>query len=175
MDLGLMKENEVKVDFKEQQIMIYAEKEDGSISPVQTGSYISKTFLDDFHKMTERLYTDLTGKLKKGEISPVYFFMTIEELTISELASRAGISKSSVKRHLDPKGFKKASVSELSGYADAFNIPVANFFQIIKTREDKKWNPGYRDDLEKTELVMISQVKSNNSLIVETKIVHDTK
>jgi hypothetical protein len=170
-----MKEQDVKVDYKDQQVILYAEKEDGSISPVQTGSYISKNYMDDFHKMTSHVNSTMTDKLKAGEISPVMFFMTIEELTVAELASRAGMSKSKVKKHLEPGGFRKARVSELMKYAGSFNIPVANFFQIIKTIEDKKWDPGYRKDLEKSNEVMISQTETNNPLIVETKILHNTK
>jgi hypothetical protein len=170
-----MKEEEVKVDFKEQQLMIYAEKEDGSISPVQTGSYISKQYIGDFHEMTERLNQSLIEKLKKGEISPVYYYMTLEELTVAELASRAGISKKTVKKHLDPKGFQKASVSELSKYSYVFNIPVANLFQIIKTLEDNKWYPGFRDDMKLTEPVQISQLSTENPNMVETKLVENPK
>jgi hypothetical protein len=166
-----MKVEDVKVDFKEQQMMIYAEKQDGSIIPVQTGSYITKNYINDFHEMTDKLKTALTERLKNGEISPVYYFMTIEELTVAELTSRAGISKSSVKKHLDLTGFQKASVQDLERYANAFNIPVANFFQVIRTREDRKWYTGYREDMEKSEAVLISQVKTENPLIVETKIV----
>jgi len=170
-----MKEQDLKVDFKEQQIILYAEKEDGSVSPVQTGSYISKNFIGDFYDYTAKINYEMTEKLKSGEISPICFFMTIEELTVAELASRAGLSKLKVRKHLNLKGFRKASVSDLVKYADSFNIPVANFFQLIKTREDKKWDPGYRNDLEKTESVMISQTNTNNPLIVETKIFHNTK
>jgi hypothetical protein len=170
-----MKEEDVKVDFKEQQMMIYVEKQDGSIIPVQTGSYIAKKYIGDFHEMTDKLYTALTERLKKGEISPVYYFMTMEELSVAELASRAGISKSSVKKHLAPKGFQKANVQDLKRYADAFNIPIANFFQVIRTREDRKWYPGYRDDKEKSEAILISQVRTETPLIVETKIVQVQK
>ena len=170
-----MKEEDVKVDFKEQQMMIYAEKQDGSISPVQTGSFISKKYIDEFYEMTEKLLTALTEKLKKGEISPVYYFMTMEELSVAELASRAGISKSSVKKHLSWNGFQKASVEDLKQYANVFNIPIANFFQVIRTIEDRKWYTGYRADKEKSEAFLISQVKTENTLIVETKIVQNQK
>jgi hypothetical protein len=170
-----MKEKDIKVDFREQQIILYAEKEDGSLSPVQTGSYITKNYINDFYEMTAKIHNEMTEKLKAGEISPVFFFMTIEELNVAELASRAGLSKSKVKKHLDLKGFQEARVTDLVKYANAFNIQVANFFQIIKTREDKKWDPGFRDDPDNPESVIISQTSTNNPLVVETKIFHNTK
>lgn len=170
-----MKEKDIKVDFREQQIILYAEKEDGSLSPVQTGSYITKNYINDFYEMTAKVHNDMTEKLKAGEISPVFFYMIIEELNVAELASRAGLSKSKVKKHLDPKGFQKARVTDLVKYANAFNIHIANFFQIIKTREDKEWDPGFRDDPDIPESVIISQTSTNNHLVVETKIFHNTK
>jgi transcriptional regulator with XRE-family HTH domain len=99
--------------------------------------------------------------------------MSIEDLTIAELAARVGISKSSLRKHLDPEGFKKISVSKLERYANVFNIPLANFFQIITTKEDKKWNKGYREETDKPKSVQISQVKTDSILIVETKIVQN--
>jgi transcriptional regulator with XRE-family HTH domain len=170
-----MKEEDVLVDFKPQQFIIYAEKSDGSFSPVQTGSYITKNFIADFYEMTVNLHNSLIEKLKNREISPIYFYMTIEELTISELASRVGMSKFSVKKHIDPKGFQKLSVSKLKRYAEVLNIPLANLFQIINTKEDKNWNMGYREDAINSESFQISQVKTDNPLLVETKIVHNTK
>ena len=53
-------------------------------------------------------------------------------LSQEELASRAGLSKFRVKKHINLKGFQNARVSDLVKYANAFNIPVANFFQVVK-------------------------------------------
>lgn len=170
-----MKEEDIFVDCKAQQFIMYAEKSDGSYRPVQTGSYMTKNYINDFLKIASNLNNSLTEKLRKGEISPIYYYMTIEELTISELAARVGISKSSVKKHLDPKGFHTISVSKLERYANVLNIPLANLFQIITTREDKNWNMGYNEQTEHSGSGMISQVKTDNPLIVETNIVQEPK
>jgi transcriptional regulator with XRE-family HTH domain len=170
-----MKEKDVFVDCQSHQVVIYAEKSDGSFGPVQTGSYLTKNYISDFHEIADNLNNSLILKLKNGEISPIYYYMTMEELTISELAERVGISKSGVKKHLVPKGFEKVSISELKRYSSVLNIPLANFFQLIHTIEDKNWNMGYNEEIEKSKPTMISQVKTNNPLIVETKIVHDPK
>jgi hypothetical protein len=168
-----MKEKDVLVDFQAQQFIIFAEKSDGSFSPVQTGSYMSKNHIDDFYKIVDNLNKSLIEKLKKGEISPIYYFMSIEDLTIPELAARVGISKSGVKKHLDPKGFNKISVSQLKRYANVLNIPLANLFQIINTKEDNSWYKGNAEDGDKLKPVQISQVKTDNPFIVETKIVQN--
>jgi hypothetical protein len=170
-----MKEKDVFVDYKPHQVVIYAEKSDGSFGPVQTGSFMTRDHIDDFHVLTDNLNNSLIEKLKNGEISPIYYYMTIEELTIPELAERVGISKSEVKKHLDPKGFQKIRISKLARYANVLNIPFANMFQLIHTIEDKNWNMGYRESAEKSETCLVSQVRTNNPLIVETKIVHNPK
>jgi transcriptional regulator with XRE-family HTH domain len=170
-----MKEKDVFVDCQAQQVVIYAEKSDGSFGPVQTGSYLTKNYINDFREIVDNLNNSLTEKLKKGEISPIYYYMTIEELTIPDLAERVGFSKSAVKKHLDPKGFQKISISKLKRYANVLNIPLANLFQVIKTKEDKNWNMGYRETEDISKSVQISQTKTNNPLIVETKIVQNTK
>ena len=170
-----MKEKDVLVNSEVQQFIIYAEKNDGSIIPVQTGSYVTQNFIADFYELTGNLHKSLAEKLRKGEISPIFFYMTIEELTIAELASRAGIPKSRVIKHLNPKGIRKATVSELCRYANVLNIPLANLFQIIATKEDKNWNMGFHEEIRNSESFQISQVKTDNQLIVETKIVQKLK
>jgi hypothetical protein len=170
-----MKDKDILVDFKPQQLILYAEKSDGSFGPVQTGSYMSKNHIDDFYNIVENHNKSLLGKLRNGEISPINYFMSVEELTIPELAARVGISKASLKKHLDPKGFQKISIKMLKRYADVFNVPLANLFQIINTREDMKWYMGYLEGADKSQACLISQSKTENPLLVETKIVQDPK
>jgi hypothetical protein len=170
-----MKEKDVLVDCEAQQYVIYAEKSDGSFSPVQTGSYMTKNHISDLHGIVATLIKSLNQRLKNGEISPIFYFMTIEELTIPDLAARTGFSKSSVKKHLDPIGFQELNISKLKRYADVLNIPIANFFQIINTKEEMNWNVGYAEEAHRTETVQISQLKTDNPFIVETLIVQNTK
>ena len=106
--------------------------------------------------------------LLKKEISPIARFKELEELTTSELAARTGLSKRKVKRQLTHRHFLKASVEELQKYADVFNIPIANFFQIISTKEDGKWNMGYDAKAAKKLELTISQKTTENPLLVIT-------
>ena len=164
-----MKEKDILTDYKEHQVVLYAEKTDDSIGPVQTGAYVTKYFIDEFYNIMGNLEKSLYEKLINHEISPVYLYMTLEELTVSELASRAKISKRKVMRHLTYKHFTDVTVNELARYADVFNIPVANFFQIVTTRQDSKWRMGYKAEDENAKLLTISQEKTNNPFIVYTK------
>jgi hypothetical protein len=164
-----MKEKDLLVDFKRHQVVLYAEKNDEDIGPVQTGSYMARNYLDEFHYLMSNLEKSLFEKLQNGEISPIYLYMTIEELTVSELAARVQIPLRRVKKHLVSRHFADIRVSELKRYADVFNIPVANFFQIISTRQDSKWRMGFVDEVEKAKPVTISQAETNNPFVVITK------
>jgi hypothetical protein len=133
-----------------------------------TGTHISEHF-----KVTGNLNKSLLEQLKGGRISPVYFFMMIEGLSVPELAARAGISKFRVKMHLTPEGFRKMRISTLKKYADIINIPVANMFQIITTIEDRNWDMGYEGEIDNSKTGSISQAKTDNPLIIETKVIQN--
>lgn len=163
-----MKEKEIKIDYKEHELILYAEKEDNTIGPILSGSYMAKNHLADFHQIWGSLEKELFGKLVKREISPIVRFKELEELTTAELASRTGLSKRKVKRHLTYRHFLKASVGELQKYADVFNVPIANFFQIVTTKQDSQWNMGYNQEAAKKVPLTISQENTENPLLVIT-------
>ena len=108
-----MKEKDVIHDYKVQKYILYAEKNDGSYGTVEGGSYMIENELDDFWFKKSHLEKTLRERLLKGEISPINYYMVLEEMTVAELADRAGICKVKVKCHLKPGSFKKA-VSNLS-------------------------------------------------------------
>jgi hypothetical protein len=164
-----MKEKDILVDYQAHQVVIYAEKSDESIGPVQTGAYVTKNYIDEFFHIMGNLEKSLYEKLLNHEISPVYVFMTLEALTVSELASRVRLSKRKVMKHLTYKHFPNIRISELKKYAEVFNIPLANFFQIVSTKQDVKWRMGYNADQENAKPLTISQEKTNNPYIIYTK------
>lgn len=164
-----MKEEDLIIDFKEHQLILYAEKDDHSYGPVQTGSFIAKNYLSDFLEKRTKVDRDLLEKLHSGKISPICYYMEIEELTIAELASRVKLRKSKVVKHLHPVHFENVTIEELQRYADIFNIPVANFFQIITTKQDKYWKPHHVEKLV-SKKARIEQIKTNNPFVVVTKI-----
>ena len=150
-----MKENDVKVDYDPHQLILYVEKEDGSYGPMKTGSYITKNYIDDYWLKRKNLEQQYMQKVQDGEISPIAYYMIIEELTISELSSRANIPKRRVKKHQDPGDFKKATLEELEKYSNVFDVPITNLFQAIVTN---------KKDLK------IKMERTNNPLFVVLKI-----
>jgi transcriptional regulator with XRE-family HTH domain len=166
--MAAMKEKDIKTDFKDHELILYAEKDDHTIGPVRTGSYLAGNYLDEFYHIWGNLEKDLAEKLMRKEISPIARFRELEDLSLKELAARAGISRRRVKKHLQYRHFLKASVKELERYADVFNIPVANFFQLIHTRQDASWNIGHNQEAFRTLPLTITQEKTKNPLLVTT-------
>jgi len=119
-----MKEKDGYIDCPEQQVILYVEKEDGKYGPIQTGSYITRNFLDDYELKRKHLEEILRNKILYKEVSPIYYYMVLEDLTISELAARVNLRKSKVKKHLEYDSFHSINSETLAQYADVFNVSV---------------------------------------------------
>jgi hypothetical protein len=126
-----MKEKDGYVDCPQQQVIIYVEKEDGKYGPIQTGSYLTSNYLDDYELKRKNLEESLRTKIKTMEISPIYYYMVLEDLTISELASRVRMRKGKVKKHLQHEYFKLIDNEMLKQYADVFNVSVDDLIQLM--------------------------------------------
>jgi len=119
-----MKEKDGFAECPEQQVILYVEKEDGKYEAMQTGSYLSANYLDDYFFKRNNLEKALQAKIETGEINAIEFYMVLEDLTISELAARAGIMTWIVRKHLKPGNFSKIRDSALKKYSAVFNVPV---------------------------------------------------
>ena len=164
-----MKEKDGFVDYPEQQVILYVEKDDGKYGPMQTGSYISANYMDDYVYKRRNLEIELREALISGSISPVKYYMIFEDLSFSELAARAGIRKARVRRHLDPKKFGEASVDELCKYAAVFNVPVASLLQVILVRNHETYESNLILE-NRAEKISVDQTQTNNPYVVLTKI-----
>jgi hypothetical protein len=127
-----MKEKDGYIDCPEQQVILYVEKEDGKYGPMQTGSYLTRNFLDDYEEKRKNLETSLQDKVRNKEFSSIHYFMVLTDLTLSELSARAGIRQGKVKKHLDYQEFSSIKECDLQKYADVFNITVADLRRIME-------------------------------------------
>lgn len=166
-----MKEKDAYIEYEPQQLIMYVEKEDGSFGPIQTGSYISKNYLDDFWEKMMRLRNSLLEKLKNNEITPIYFYKIIHDFNDVELSRRTGIPVYRVKKHQKINSFKKAKLSDLHKYAYAFDIPISNLFQTIIVEGN---NEDAEADQEKQPL-LVKQIRTENPFMVITKIESNKK
>ena len=131
-----MKEKEGYIDCPEQQMILYVEKEDGKYGPMQTGSYITKNYIDDYFLKRKNLERSLRDQVDRNEISPVKFFMVLEDLTLSELSARTKIPSRKVKKHLLPDNFSKIKDDLLNRYAVVFNISIDQLINSTPGTED---------------------------------------
>ncbi|MCX6240460.1 MAG: hypothetical protein NTX43_01440 [Bacteroidetes bacterium] len=131
-----MKEKDGYSECPEQQVILYVEKEDGKYEAIQTGSYLSANYLDDFFLKRKNLEKMLGEKIEKGEINAIGYFMVMEDLSFSELAARTGILKWNVRKHLKAGNFSRISESALKKYSMVFNVPVEEI--VRKQSENRK-------------------------------------
>ena len=164
-----MKEKDGFVDYPEQQMILYVEKDDGKYGPMQTGSYISANYMEDYLYKRRNLELELREQLIKGSISPVNYFMVLEDLTLSELSARADVRQSRVKKHLDPKQFGDVSVDELRKYAAVFNVPAANLLQVVLVNDKGNFESNLLLE-NKAEKISVDQTPTGNPYVVLTKI-----
>jgi len=127
-----MKEKEGIVDCPEQQLILYVEKEDGTYGPLQTGSYLTKNYIDDYYEKRNRLEASLKEQLRRREISPVAYYMTLTDLSVAETAARVGISQRKVKKHMQPGTFVKIPPAVLDRYAEVFNVSAAAMKELTQ-------------------------------------------
>ena len=123
-----MKETDGIVDYKPHQMVLYVEKADGAYGPLQTGSYMSKHYIDDFWEKRRRIETDALRQLTSGTLSPVGYYMLLLDMTPADVAHRVGISVRKVIKHRTGAGFPLISVKLVKRYADVFGISVASMF-----------------------------------------------
>jgi hypothetical protein len=134
-----MKEKDGYIDCPEQQVILYVEKEDGKYGPIQTGSFITRNYLDDYELKRKHLGMNLRNMIRNKEASPVYYYMILEDLTISELASRVRLRKGKVKKHLQFENFNSIDDEAKVRYADVFNVSVNDLnllMNLLPEREE---------------------------------------
>jgi hypothetical protein len=126
-----VKENEAKVETDRHQVLLYVEKADGTIGPMQTGAYMVANYMDDFVAKRKNLEAECMEKLRSGAVSPVGYFLMLNNITAADVAARVGISVSKVNKHAAPEGFSKVTIDLAQKYAGVFGVPLARLFEVI--------------------------------------------
>ena len=103
----------------------YVKNEDGQYdTELSIGWETKKVALDEAWKEIEERIRNAREQIKKGEASPILYFMEEKLMDFTVLSGYTGIWKFRIKRHLKPNAFKKLNDSVLKRYADAFDISV---------------------------------------------------
>ena len=125
-----MKEKDLYIENKKQEMILFAEKDDKTYGAIKSGSYVVKHFLSDFYLKKENLEKALREELKKGNISPVFYYMLLQDMGPGDLAKRVGISKRKLRKHFRPDAFAKLSEAMLQKYAIVFGVTVEQIKEI---------------------------------------------
>lgn len=126
-----MKTNEVpqdKRDFKEGDKihkLMYAVDNDGKYTGITSAGWEAENIATKqaWDAVDEEL-AETADKVKKGELSPIAYYMQKNLMEVSLLASYVGKWQWQVKRHFKPSVFNKLSTDVLAKYAAVFNISV---------------------------------------------------
>lgn len=103
----------------------YVKDENGNYdTALSSGWDAKKEALDQAWEEIDRRVKDAANKVKKGEMSPVYYFMEMRLMDLGVLAGYTGFFKWTVKRHFKPAVFAKLSSAKLKKYATAFEITI---------------------------------------------------
>jgi hypothetical protein len=129
-----MKEKDLYVDNKIHQIILFAEKDDESYAPIISGSYAVDQNLEGFFQMKDKLDKALRQELQKGKISPVFYYMLMQDMGPGDLAKRVGICKRKLRRHFRPEVFAKLNDGTLQKYSIVFGITIEQMKEINFTK-----------------------------------------
>ena len=131
-----MKKNEVpqddsKLEKANIKDMVYAVDENGNyVTELSTGWNPKTIALDNAIKQIEERVNAAKERFLKNESSPLEYYMELNKMDLTILASYVGIWKWRVKRHFKPSVFKKLSQKTLEKYADVFDISVKELQNI---------------------------------------------
>ncbi|MBK0369524.1 hypothetical protein [Flavobacterium agrisoli] len=112
-----------KKDLKE---LVYATDENGNYTTALSTGWEPKAIalsnaIDDIKERAE----EAKLKVKRGEVSPICYYMELHKMDLSILAGYVEMWKWRVKRHFKPAVFAKLSDKTLQKYATAFDISLA--------------------------------------------------
>jgi hypothetical protein len=127
-----VKEKDILIKSDNKQIVLYAEKEDGTYGQVQTGPYMLTNFQDDYWAKIDGIEETCRQKVLAGVISPIDYWRQIRMMTVADLASRVGLSQGAVKKHFLPDHFKKMNAEIRKRYGEIMGIPETAFDTITK-------------------------------------------
>src|SRR5690554_209921 len=116
------KSNLESANFRE---LCYAIDENGEYTTQNSSGWEPKTIAlsNAIEEINQRI-KNAKERMERGETSPIEYYMELNKMDLAILASYVGMWKWRVKRHFNPKIFKKLSHKTLQKYAEVFDIPI---------------------------------------------------
>ncbi len=103
----------------------YVKDKDGKYTTdLSIGWDVKKQALDNAWDDIKERVAEAAQMVKKGEMSPVFYYMELKLMDLTLLSGYTGFWKITVKRHFKPQVFKNLSEKKLGVYAKAFDISI---------------------------------------------------
>jgi len=105
--------------------LLYATDENGNYTTTLSTGWEPKTIAlsNSIDEINERI-ADARQQVLDGEVSPIVYFMEVNKMDLTILASYVGFWKWRVKRHFKPSIFAKLNDKILQKYADTFEVSI---------------------------------------------------
>nr|WP_294788223.1 hypothetical protein [uncultured Flavobacterium sp.] len=116
------KSNLTKNNVKE---LLYATDENGNYTTTLSTGWEPKTIAlsNSIDEINERI-AEAKQQVLNSEVSPIVYFMEVNKMDLTILASYVGFWKWRVKRHFKPDVFATLSNKILQKYADTFEVSI---------------------------------------------------
>ena len=124
------KSNLTKNNVKE---LLYATDENGNYTTTLSTGWEPKTIAlsNSIDEINERI-AEARSQVVNGKASPIVYFMEVNKMDLTILASYVGLWKWRVKRHFKPEVFARLNDKILKKYADTFEVSIEELKNSIK-------------------------------------------
>ena len=116
--------------FRGQRKVVYATK-DGNYQTATSNGWETEEFATE-HAVEElnQLTAEALGAVKRGEKSPLFYYMYRYRFDLPSLAQATGFWQWQIKRHFKPSVFAKLSDKVLERYAEVFRVSTLELKQV---------------------------------------------
>jgi len=109
----------------------YAVDENGNYIEVKSHGWEPKNIaLKQALNLVDEIIEDARQQVIEGTKSPLFFYMHLKQMDLQILKEESGFSKFILKRHFNPKIFKKLSESKLNKYAEIIGITKEQLLKV---------------------------------------------
>ncbi len=103
--------------------LCYVVDENGNYTTAKSTGWEAKTLaIKESLALIEERAEETKQRVIAGELSPIAYYMELNRMDISLLASYMGIHRFFVKRHFNPKRFQRLRAKTIAKYAKVFGI-----------------------------------------------------
>jgi hypothetical protein len=114
--------------------LCYVKDEDGKYTTgLSSGWAVKKDALDNAWEDIRERVNEAAELVRRGEKSPVFYFMELNLMDVSLLSQYTGFWKFTIKRHMKPSVFSSLNDAKLKTYAQIFKISVDELKNLKNT------------------------------------------